>query len=113
MIFAAEHMQLLIHATAQRAFRQHALHGELNRALRMLLQELAQRNALQVADVAGVLVVKLVGELRARNADFTGVDDDDVIAKVLMRRIIRLVLAFQSTRDFRGQAAQGFARRVD
>src|SRR5258708_38220500 len=79
----------------------------------MLLQELAQRNALQVADVAGVLVVKLVGELRARNADFTGVDDDDVIAKVLMRRIIRLVLAFQSTRDFRGQAAQGFARRVD
>ena len=77
------------------------------------LQQLAERDALQVADVAGVLVVELVGELGAGDAYGAGVDDDDVIAKVLMRRIIRLVLALQAMRDLRGQTAQSFACRVD
>ena len=77
------------------------------------LQQLAERDALQVADVAGVLVIELVGELGARDAYGAGIDHDDVIAKVLMRRIIRLVLALQAMRDLRGQAAQGFACGVD
>ena len=37
-------------------------------AFRMLLQELAERNALQVTDVAGVLMIELVGELGAGDA---------------------------------------------
>ncbi len=65
MIFAAEYMQLLIHAAAQRAFRQHALHRELDRALRVFVEQLTERNGLQVAHIAGVLVVELVGELGA------------------------------------------------
>src|ERR1700723_372234 len=109
MIFAAEYMQLLIHATAQRTLRQHAFDGELNRTLRVLLQKLAQGDALQVPDVAGMLVVELVGKFGARDAYLAGVDHDDMIAKVLMRRIIRLVLAFQTMPDFRGQAVSIFA----
>jgi len=73
----------------------------------------AKRNALQVADVSRVLVVELVRELGAGDAYGAGIDDDDVIAKVLMRGVIRLVLALQAMRDFRCQAAQRLARRVD
>ncbi len=79
----------------------------------MLLEQLAERNALQVPDIAGVLVVELVGELGAGDPHGARIDDDDVIAKVLMRRIIRLVLALQAMRDLRGQAAQGLACRID
>src|SRR5712672_1749917 len=113
MLAAAEYMQLLVHATAQRAFGQHSLDGELDRALRMLLEQLTERNALQVADVAGVLVIKLVGELGARHPHGAGVDDDDMIAKILMGCIIGLVLALQTVGDLRSQAAQSFACGVD
>ena len=41
------------------------------------------------------------------------VDDDDVIAKILMRRIGGLVLALQAMRDLRGQSAQRFACGID
>src|SRR5258706_301653 len=63
MIFAAEYMQLLIHATAQRTFRQHTFYGEFNRSLRVLFQQFAQRDALEIADVASVLVIELIREL--------------------------------------------------
>src|ERR1700678_3085325 len=103
MIFAAEYMQLLIHATAQRTLRQHAFDGELNRTLRVRLQKLAQGDALQVPDVTGMLVVDLVGESGAGHACLADVDHDNMIAKVLMRRIIPLVLAFQTMRYLGGQ----------
>ena len=110
---AAEHMKLLVHAAAERALGQHALHREFDGALGVLLQELAERDALQVADVAGVLVIPLVGELGAGDAHRAGIDDHDVVAEILMRRIVGLVLALQAMSDLGGQTAQGFARRVD
>ena len=77
------------------------------------MQQFAERDALQVADVASVLMIELVGELRAGDAHGAGVDHDDVIAEVLMRRIIRLVLALQPMRDLRGQTPEGLACGVD
>ena len=109
MILAAEYVQLLVHAPAQGALRQHALHCEFDGALRVLLQQLAQRNALQVADVAGVMVVELVRELGPRDLHRARVDDDDVIAQVLVGGVVGLVLAFQSARDLRCQTAQSLA----
>src|ERR1700722_6672081 len=112
MIFAAEHVQFLVHASAQRTLGQHTLHRELDRALRVLLQQLAERDALQVSYVSGVLMVELVRELRSRDPYGAGVDDPDVIAQGFMRRIVRLVLALQTMRDLRGQSPQRFACRV-
>src|SRR5260370_39272682 len=58
-------------------------------------------------------MVKLVRELGSCDAHGARVDDHDVIAEVLMRSIIRLVLALQTMRNLRGQSAQSFACRVD
>ena len=113
MIFAAEYMQLAIHATAEWTLGQHALDRELNRALRVLFQQFAQRDAFQVAHIAGVLVVELVGELGAGNAYVAGIDDDDMVAQVLMGRIGGLMLALQAMRNLGGQTAQGLARGID
>jgi hypothetical protein len=57
---AGVHVQLLEHATTHGALRQHALDGELQDAFRMLLQQLLERNALDAADGARVVVVELV-----------------------------------------------------
>src|ERR1700688_2856937 len=58
-------------------------------------------------------MVELVRELGAGDPHGARVDDHDVIAKVLMGRIIRLVLALQTVRYLRGQSAQSFACRID
>jgi ubiquinone biosynthesis monooxygenase Coq7 len=113
VIFAAEHMQFLVHATTQGTLGQHALDGEFERPLGVLLEQFAERNALQIADIAGVLVVDLVGELGARNPHVTGIDDHNVIAQILMRSVVRLVLAFQAQCDFRGESAKCFARGIN
>jgi len=49
MLIARENMQFAIHATAEDGFRQHALDGELQDALRMLLEELLKRDRLDPA----------------------------------------------------------------
>ena len=113
MLAAAEHMQLLVHAPTQGSLGQHALDGELERPLGVLLEQLAERNALQIAHVAGVLVVELIGELGARDTHVAGIDDHDVIAHVLMRSVVRLVLALEPQCDFRGKPAECFARGID
>src|SRR5260370_5727975 len=58
-------------------------------------------------------MVKLVRELGSCDAHGARVDDHDVIAKVLMGSIVRLVLALQTMGNLRGQSAQSFACRVD
>ena len=56
---------------------------------------LAQRALLEAAGIAGVPVVHLVVELVARDRDLLGVDDDDEVAGVDVRRVLRLALAAQ------------------
>jgi hypothetical protein len=60
-----------------------------------------------------VLVIFLLLELAAREADLVGVDDDDMVAAIDMRRVARLVLAAQNVRDDRGDAADDQPVRID
>ena len=94
-------------------FGQHPLDGEFDRALRMFLEQLAQRDALQVPDIPRVLVIELVGELGTGDAYRARIDDHDVIAEILMRRIIGLVLALQTMRDLGRQTPESLAGRID
>src|SRR5262245_31004352 len=76
---AGEHMELPEHLPAEDRLRQHALDGILDRALRVLFEKLAERHGLQVAEIAGMLLVELVAGLVAGDRDLLGVDHDDVI----------------------------------
>ena len=79
----------------------------------MLDQQLAQRDGLQVARVAGVPVVELVRQLGAGDANLPGIQHDQVVAHVHVRAVVGLVLAPQAVRKLRGQTAQGLALGVD
>jgi hypothetical protein len=58
------------------------------------------------ARVAGVAVVHLVGLLRAGDAELGGVDDDDEVAGVDVRRVNGLVLAAQTEGSFAGYPSE-------
>ena len=62
---------------------------------------------------AGVVVVDLVGELAAGDADLLALHHDDVIAHVHVRAVVSLVLALEAMRDLRGQAPERLAAGVD
>ncbi len=92
-----EHMQLLEHLATQRVLREHALDRELDGALGVLVEQLFQAGALQVTHGS-----RCGDDRTCRSAcrpvtrDLAGVDDDDVIASVAVRRVSRLVLAAQT-----------------
>ncbi len=64
-----------------------------------------RRALLDAARMAGVVVVDLLVALAAGEHHLVGIDDDDVVAAVDMRREGRLVLAAQAVGDDRGEAA--------
>ena len=106
-------MQLAQHAPPERRLRQHALDRELEYPLRVLLQQLAERDRLQVAQVAGVMVVELVVELVAGHGDLLGVQHDDVVAHVHVGAVVGLVLALEPHGDLRREAAERLAAGID
>ena len=77
------------------------------------LSSLPERNGLEIAQVAGVVVVQLVVELVAGDRDLLGMQHDDVIAHVHMRAVVGLVLALEPQRNPRRQATQGFATGIN
>src|SRR5207302_358577 len=62
---------------------------------------------------AGVVVVKFLVELVARELDLRRVDHDDEVTRVDVGGEARLVLAAEDARDFAREAAEGFVGRVD
>src|SRR5207237_7810556 len=68
---------------------------------------LAQRAALEPAGIAGMPVVLLLVELVAGDLDLLGVHDDDEVAGVHVRRVLRLPLPAQCVGDLGREAAQG------
>ena len=65
------------------------------------------RDSLQVADVAGVVLIQLLVQLVAGENCLIGVDDDDKIAASHMGGEDRLMLASQQGGSLSGYAAQG------
>jgi hypothetical protein len=63
--------------------------------------------------MTGVPVELAIGELVAGQLHLGGVDDDDVVAAIDMRREGRLVLAAQPIGDDAGEAAENQAVGVD
>ena len=105
--------QLTVHVATQWVFRQHAFNRGLDHALRGFGDQLFKVDRLDAARETGVGVVHFVSGFSAGNTDLLGVDDDDVVAGVNVRSVLRLVLATQTARDFGGQTTQGLTSSVD
>src|SRR5690606_37036630 len=72
-----------------------------------------EAGAVDAARIAGVAVVDLVVGLVAGDADLVGVDDDDEVAGVDVRRVDGLVLAAQAEGDFTGHPSEDLVGRVN
>ena len=92
---------------------QHALDGDADDLFGAAVEHLLQRAGLEPARVARVAVVELLGALVAGHGDLLGVDDDDEVADVAVRRVGRLALAAQEVGDLGREAAEVLALGVD
>ena len=109
----AVHLELGELLTADAVLGQHAADGLLDRALRVLREELVVRDGLESARVAGVAVRLLLLELLTRQGDLVGVDDDDEVTGVDVVREGGLVLAAEERRRVRGEASEDHVGGVD
>src|SRR6266576_5543056 len=107
-------LEHLLHVLArQRRLRQHPPHRLFDDALGMLPKHLLHRRELLVAHVPGVMEVALLLHLPARQLHLFGVDDDDEVPAVDVRRERRLMLSTQDLRDPTGEPAKRLLRRVN
>ncbi len=84
---------------AQRRAANHALHRLNDDALGMLaVQNLTGDALFDATRIAGVPVVHLVRALTPCHLHLFGVDDDDVVAAINVRRVYRPVLSAQAHR---------------
>src|ERR671919_1098614 len=79
---------------------------------RPALELLAEGARAEASGVARVAVVALLLELLPGDGDLLGVHDDDEVACVDVRRVLRLALAAQRVRDARGETAEVLALGV-
>ena len=101
------------HGSPEGILREHALDGNLDGSLGVLVQQLLEGDGLDSADVASVMVVNLVGELPPRDMNLLGVQHDDVIAHIHVRAVDSLVLALQAMSNLGGEAPERLIAGVD
>src|SRR3954466_5377528 len=106
-------LQLADLRAGQAVPREHAFDRLPQYLGRAALELLAQRAALQPAGIAGMAVVHLRVELVAGDVDLLGVHDHDEVARVAVRRVLRLALAAQRVGDLRSQTPQRLALGID
>lgn len=98
---------------AKTVLREHALDSVLDELAGILLEDLASGLVMTATGVTRVRIDNLARELVASEADLVGIDDDDIVAAVYMRREVGLVLATDDLRNLRGEAAEDLIRSVD
>src|SRR5262249_28864559 len=106
MLGACVDLELRQLAARQLVLREHPLDGLAQHFGRAPLELLAERAARDAAGIAGVPVVALLVELRARRHDLLCIHDNHEVTGVDVRRVLRLALAAQRVRDLRGEPAE-------
>src|SRR5581483_11260329 len=114
MLGTAVNTQIAHLNAAERTTRDHALDRLLQHALgETTLEDLARGALLDMADIAGVLVVGLLLALATGQHGMRRVDDDDIVAAIDVRRVRRKMFAAQPHGDQRSEAADHDALGVD
>src|SRR5258706_14026723 len=113
MIRAGVDLQLAQLLDAQLGPRQHPLDRAANDLFGSPLEEVTEGLLLVALGMTAVADVELRLALVAGHFDLRGIEDDDVVTGIEVRRIGRLVLALENARNPRGEPAERPARRVD
>src|SRR5262249_45586369 len=113
MIRAGVHLELRQLAPRKAVAREHPPHCLADHLLGMALEHVAEPALAQAPRIAAVAAVDLVAKLVAGHAHLLGVDDDDEIAGVNVRCVLRRRLRTQRVRDLGRQASEGLALGID
>ena len=105
MVAAGINEELLEHGIAKRALRKHAFNCDFESTAGMLFLHLTESGLIYAAGVAGVTEILLVFSFSTGHDELVSVDNNDVIARVDVRCVFRLVFATESESDFSGKAA--------
>ena len=92
---------------------EHPLDRQPDDLLGPAIEHLLKRARAQSARITRVAVVALGLKLVARYRDLLGIDDDDEIACVDVRRVGRLALAAQGVSDLRGEPPERLPGGID
>src|SRR5215468_10388082 len=113
MLWAGIDLQLRDLLARKPVLGKHPLHGDAEHLGRPALELLAECPAAQPARIAGMAVVALLVELVAGDLDLLRVHDDDEVARVDVRRELRLALAAERVGDLSGETAERLSLGVD
>src|SRR5262249_60111284 len=113
MLGARIHLQLGQLPPSEAVAREHPLDRLADHLGRTALELVAKWAAAEAAGIARVAVIQLVVELGAPHGDLFGVHDDDEVAGVDVRRVLRLALAPPRGPDLGRPAAKRPALRVN
>ena len=105
-------LELLEHCVPKRTLRQHSFDRLLQHPPRVLGVQFREADFANATGIAGMAVVFLVFGLVAGDADFRGVDNDDVVAGIDVRSVLGLVLATQTRRDLSRETAEHLALSI-
>ncbi len=98
---------------SQTGLWQHTLDGKLDETPRIPLEDLAGGHDFLSSGVATIALIFFLLPFFARQANLFGIDDDDVIAEVLVGRKLWLVLAAQDGHNAGSQSTEDHAFRID
>ena len=106
MLAAGVDFEFADHRPPACVFGQHPFDGEAQQAVGMARAQPRRGLFAQAARIAAVAAVEFVGFFVAGQPHFVGVDNDDKIADIEMRRIHGLVLSCQAMGDGGGEATE-------
>ena len=113
MVGTFVHIEVTVKLSTEFVLRKHALHSVLDDADGVFLQHLSRSAEALASRIAGVVDINLVSHLLAGETDLLGIDHDDIVTTVEMRRIVSFRLAAQNTGDDGGKTAYDCIFRVD
>src|ERR1700728_4599852 len=113
MVLVAIDVELGGHFATQLRLGQHALDRFFDNLFGPACEQAREGLLAEAAGKTGIAAVDLALALEAGEPDFAGVDDDDVIAHIEERRVLRIPLAAQHAGRFGCESAQRFAAGVD
>ena len=106
MLGTCIYMKVPVHLRTQAGLGEHLADGLPNYGFRLAGEKFLGGSETLTSGITGVTYIDLIGELLSGETDFLGVDYDDIITAVHVRRVVHLVLATQHDCHFGSKAAQ-------
>ena len=113
MLRSCIHIEVAEELGTEAVLRKHSLDGMLHDKGRLAIEHILGRSETLSTGITGVTDVHFVSQLLAREADLVGVDDDDVVTTVHVRREIRFVLATEDKGNAGSETTQHLIGRIN